>query len=590
MPPNLREDLDLLELDPAQQLVDKLSVVSTQSQNPSLSSDDTNNQNDWENVLDLEAPTESSTKAKDADEQSKHKILTKKTATLEGIPRHSNHDATLIKEYIRRQSTCLSNRHRHASAVDQARLAQATKDAGFYAFGVLAVEVWVLNEDNGCLERPRGGWWGSEFLEYLSPVLAPSDDNDSSDDSGNTLTCMPGVGLAGVLWAESSSIGGFLGFARDSQLSLSGQNSTPSLPDAMTQHHHPRSQVQTVRWRDLKSLLEDPDTPKDARFNAYLASGFGLAAGVPFQSFLCKGLVLYLARATADVGNQMDTTENRVFLDCSAHTIGAVLANSQARRACLMRKQLLRAEAFRKVQHGLVADYRCSIGSRRDKLQSQSSSLSVISVTLSNWKKYLFRRFRGWRHKCRGGNLQIPPPMTWDECFYTLLGCFLGLLVLSTINELAMDMTDNELNLLIGPFGALMTLLYGLSSAPASQPRNVILGQVVAGAVSLSFTYIPDSVMSTWMRRAIGPAVAITTMVKLGIPHPPAGAHSVIYASGLYGWKFYFLVVLSSIISVAPATMVNNLSQKRQYPTFWDYVPSYFMTRIKRWWKGVAEK
>lgn len=574
MPPNLRSDLAFDQSELENKLAGLVIQAKVEPVAPPASPVATNNDNevvtsdDWENVVDLEAAA-TETDLSDPD---------MKQQKVEYNPSSPAADHHNIKDYIRRQSTCLSSGHRYA-ALDEGRLSQATKDAGFYAFGIMAVEVWVLNEDSGQLERPNGGWWASEFLDYASPVLWESSEKDS------VPTCIPGVGLAGVLWAEN---GGVVTEAmrqsrvisRDnSQLSLSRHKSVVSLPDLN------RTQAQQIRWRDIKSLLEDPDTPKDTRFNAYMASGFGLAAGVPFQSFLSRGIVLYLARSTADMG-QIDTVENRIFLDCSTHTIGAVIAGSQARRACLMRKQILRAEAFRKIQHGMDLQHH----SNRKELRHQSSSLSYISVTLSHWKKHLKRRIRGWSHKCRGGDLQIPPPMTWDECFYTLLGCFVGLLILSTINELAKDISDDDLNLLIGPFGALMTLLYGLSSAPASQPRNVIWGQAVAGAVSMSFTYIPEDIMSTWMRRAVGPAFAITAMVKLGIPHPPAGAHSVIYASGLYGWKFYFLVVLSSIISVIPATMVNNLSQKRQYPTFWGYAPSSVMTRIKRMLHGEDEK
>jgi CBS-domain-containing membrane protein len=53
------------------------------------------------------------------------------------------------------------------------------------------------------------------------------------------------------------------------------------------------------------------------------------------------------------------------------------------------------------------------------------------------------------------------------------------------------------------------------------------------------------------------------------VTHPPAGAHSVIYSSGEYGWIFYLLVVLASILSLIPAVIVNNFSDRRQYPTYW---------------------
>jgi CBS-domain-containing membrane protein len=103
----------------------------------------------------------------------------------------------------------------------------------------------------------------------------------------------------------------------------------------------------------------------------------------------------------------------------------------------------------------------------------------------------------------------------------------------------------------------------------------------LAGGISLSFTHIPESILPTWIRIAVGPAFAITAMAKLGIPHPPAGEHAVIYASGEYGWMFYLLVLLSSIISILPAIMVNNLSEKRQYPTYWGHIPLYMKNLIR---------
>ena len=184
---------------------------------------------------------------------------------------------------------------------------------------------------------------------------------------------------------------------------------------------------------------------------------------------------------------------------------------------------------------------------------------------------------RTWCHKCCGGNLQVPPAMTSRQAIWTTFGAFCGLLVVSSLNEYYKILSNKEYFLLLGPFGALMTLQYGLTAAPASQPRNVVLGQAVCGAVSLAFTYIPESILPTWLRRAVGPAVAIGVMVKLGVTHPPAGAHAVLYASGDYDFGFYALVVLSSVISVIPATAVNNLSSKRQYPTYWTLLPHSFL-------------
>mmetsp|Transcript_36399 Transcript_36399/g.88160 ORF Transcript_36399/g.88160 Transcript_36399/m.88160 type:complete len:165 (+) Transcript_36399:626-1120(+) len=164
--------------------------------------------------------------------------------------------------------------------------------------------------------------------------------------------------------------------------------------------------------------------------------------------------------------------------------------------------------------------------------------------------------------------MQIPPALSFRQSLWTAFCAFCGLLVLSSLNEYYKYLTDDDFYLLIGPFGALMTLQYGLTAAPASQPRNAIMGQAVAGAVSLAVTYIPELYLPVWLRRPVGPALGIATMVKLGFTHPPAGAHAVLYSSGKYGWTFYSLVVLSTVISVIPVTVVNNLSTKRRYPTY----------------------
>ncbi len=97
------------------------------------------------------------------------------------------------------------------------------------------------------------------------------------------------------------------------------------------------------------------------------------------------------------------------------------------------------------------------------------------------------------------------------------------------------------------------------------------MGQAVAGPVYLAFTYIPESILAVWL------AVAIAAMVKFGFTHPPGGAHAVLYASGQYNFAFYALVVLSTAISIIPATLVNNLSIKRQYPTYWGLIPPVWL-------------
>ena len=73
----------------------------------------------------------------------------------------------------------------------------------------------------------------------------------------------------------------------------------------------------------------------------------------------------------------------------------------------------------------------------------------------------------------------------------------------------------------------------------------------------------------------ITPALAISAMAITGCINPPAGAASLIYASGnakVKGWYWMFLFfpnLVGCAIMVLVAVLVNNLSSKRKYPQFW---------------------
>ena len=119
------------------------------------------------------------------------------------------------------------------------------------------------------------------------------------------------------------------------------------------------------------------------------------------------------------------------------------------------------------------------------------------------------------------------------------------------------------------PFGALVTLLYGLTAAPASQPRNAILGQAISLTIAMVCSYIEHSTFTLWMRQAIVTALAVAAMVRLGITHPPAGASALIFASGRYGWTHVLTFFAGNVLALGAATFINNLSAKRQYPIYW---------------------
>lgn len=118
------------------------------------------------------------------------------------------------------------------------------------------------------------------------------------------------------------------------------------------------------------------------------------------------------------------------------------------------------------------------------------------------------------------------------------------------------------------PFGALATLHYGLTAAPASQPRNAILGQIISLTIAMAVGYGGDKI-ERYMRESLATALAITTMVRLGITHPPAGAAALIFSSGALDWTHVLMMIVGNVIAIGTATLVNNFSEKRQYPMYW---------------------
>ena len=108
---------------------------------------------------------------------------------------------------------------------------------------------------------------------------------------------------------------------------------------------------------------------------------------------------------------------------------------------------------------------------------------------------------------------------------------------------------------------------YGLTAAPASQPRNVIVGQTLALVIAQGIGQAEN--LDPWFKQSLATALAISVMVKLGVTHPPAGAGALLFSSGRFTWVQVLIMLMANVIAVICATFFNNLNDRRQYPTFW---------------------
>mmetsp|Transcript_10243 Transcript_10243/g.23989 ORF Transcript_10243/g.23989 Transcript_10243/m.23989 type:complete len:168 (-) Transcript_10243:662-1165(-) len=109
------------------------------------------------------------------------------------------------------------------------------------------------------------------------------------------------------------------------------------------------------------------------------------------------------------------------------------------------------------------------------------------------------------------------------------------------------------LSCLCPPLGAVAVLLFCLPSAPASQPRAVIGGHIVAGLIGYAVVEsgIPYG-------EAVAVACTISAMTFFGVVHPPAGAYAFLYVNKGMGWKGIFAPgLVGGVVLVVVQKFVN---------------------------------
>jgi CBS-domain-containing membrane protein len=128
---------------------------------------------------------------------------------------------------------------------------------------------------------------------------------------------------------------------------------------------------------------------------------------------------------------------------------------------------------------------------------------------------------------------------------------------------------------LVGSFGASAALLYGAPHSDFAQPRNLVIGQLVAATVGVTAYKLLGSHVGLAGALAVATTIAILQLANS--LHPPAGATALIAVLGpaqvhRLGYEFVLTPILAgSLILLAVAVVMNNLSShaNRHYPTHW---------------------
>jgi hypothetical protein len=328
-------------------------------------------------------------------------------------------------------------------------------------------------------------------------------------------------------------------------------------------------------------------------------AGFGKATGVPFDVMGHRGVVIYLARQSADE-SMLHAPANLNYLKFASQHIGSCSAMSHPRQVAVQAKEERVARRSRRLSlkmdclnaftalHKSVSarslrslESKSASSSKRSGLKPSRSLHHMLGSHIDNLSQrihsgsktagsVILQRLTLLAEKTQGGNLKPPPPAPLWNAVWTFMGAFFSLLVLVGLSLLLHHWTGD--GIVLAPFGALLTLQFSLTAAPASQPRNVIYGQMISLSIALLSNSYLRPILPMWLLLPLTAAASIATMSKLGCTHPPAAAAVVaLFSEPAFSvWTALFLL-LGNLAAVATAIVANNLSDKRQYPVYWEF-------------------
>jgi hypothetical protein len=309
-----------------------------------------------------------------------------------------------------------------SDSFDNSLLHQAVADGGRWAYGVMFVEVWVLNDDKTQLFRPEGGWW-------IDPVFHSScgDNckvcrltNPERVDFLKPEPLCPGEGLAGFLWSAAS--------------------------------------VETVEFREIKSIAEDPDQPWNPRLQLLGEIGLGLAAGVPFN---ChggqKGIVVYMAREYVNM-NRLRSSSNELYLKAASSLMGAAYALRQPRLQMQNDREAQLAAVMRRVRHKIIALRR--FGVKLNNLAQENQEKKTEKFTsmrdlkkfeqIKKGIKFVGKKITATVIKSKGAGNQPPPASDWEQSAWTFAGSFITLLMVCRLNVYLFDVHGPDFTIVLG--------------------------------------------------------------------------------------------------------------------------------------------
>jgi len=169
------------------------------------------------------------------------------------------------------------------------------------------------------------------------------------------------------------------------------------------------------------------------------------------------------------------------------------------------------------------------------------------------------------------GTTKSPPAPGFQEIAWSWLGAFLGIAAVSIVHYNFLSQSD--LVMIIGSFGASAVLIYGAIKSPLAQPRNLLGGHILSALIGVFFFQTFHS--EIWLAASLAVATAIAVMHATKTLHPPGGATALIAVIGsdkihALGYLYALMpVALGAMIMLVVALLINNIPKTRKYPEFW---------------------
>ncbi|KAK9778240.1 putative HPP family-domain-containing protein [Seiridium cardinale] len=161
------------------------------------------------------------------------------------------------------------------------------------------------------------------------------------------------------------------------------------------------------------------------------------------------------------------------------------------------------------------------------------------------------------------------------EIFWAIVGVFVGLTLIEVIGQQIPSFQEHNAPLIVGSFGAAAVLEFYAIGSPLSQPRNAVIGQVLASVVGVGIRKLFELGSTSrdliWLGGSVSCALATAVMALTGTVHPPAGATALLAVVddnvAALGWSLLPVILLGCIIMQCVALLLNNI--QRRFPMYW---------------------